>query len=151
MTLQPATLASRTLYESVGDLLTGLDSNFYNRVFARFHPFSTNPDEQDFPYVVMVIVGGGDANIRKKKDAEFQLQVVCYSDDPEESEAGALVIDNALDDNERKDPTERLTADQWVFTSVTAGRMVTNVETYEQSRTVFADGKVYRVTMEVIN
>jgi hypothetical protein len=143
--------ATRAAYRAIGNKLVAQSSAFADRVYARFHPFSANIDEQIFPYVVMVFVGGGDADITRTKDAEINIQVVCFSDDADESETGAVTIDNALDGfgTQESSPSDRLDGQSWFITSVTAGRVVSGQEFYKESSNVFMDGKVYRITMEI--
>jgi len=145
-------IAPRALYRAIGDKLTALSANFEDRVYARFHPFSANIEEQIFPYVVMVFVGGGDQDVTRTKDAELSMQVVCYSDNAEEAEAGALSIDNALDGygTQESSAVNWLDGQTWVITSVTAGRTISTTQQFENAKVVFMDGKTYRVTMEII-
>jgi hypothetical protein len=144
--------AQTACYRALGNQLLAADSAFGSKVFARFHPFSINPAEQDFPYVVMVIVGGGERNQIKKPDAEFTVQVACYADSATVSEEAARVIDNALNDKGQQESNASDSVsggNQWYIATITGGRVVTNVEYYENAARVFVDGKVYRVTMEV--
>ena len=144
-------IATRALYRAVRTKLLDATSGFNNRVYIGFHPFSADIDDQIFPYVVLVFVGGGDADWSKNKDAELNIQVSCFSDDPDESEAGALVIDNALDGfgSQASSIEKRLDGVTWDITSVTAGRAVSGQELFSNARVVSMDGKVYRVTMEL--
>lgn len=150
MTVQTE-IASRALTRAIRVKLIAQSSDFTDRVYTRFHPDLGDIDAQIFPYVVMVFVGGGDADWAKNKDAELNIQIVCYGDSADDSEAGALVIDNALDGfgSQESNLADRLDGESWIITSVTAGRAISTQQMYEDSRVVFMDGKVYRVTMEL--
>jgi hypothetical protein len=140
-------LSTTALYTAVGDRLSGANAVFDDRIYSRYAPPGTTE-----PYVVMMVVGGGDANRRRHRDAELVLQVVCWSKDISESEAGAASIDEVLDDSGIQDTTTashqlNASANNWLITAVTGGRIIDQIDNNEQ-RVLYGTGKTYTVKME---
>lgn len=138
----------------VGALLTGVHSVLTAAAPANTDVYALNvPAGAVRPYWLTILVGGGDLNFSRQRDAEIVLQTKCVAESLAEAMHGASLIDAALDGKgEQEVATGYINGGgYWIVTTATAdtgGLFMIPEFLNDEQKTIYHVGKTYRYVME---
>jgi hypothetical protein len=133
-------IAEAALYQLFVQQLTGLYP-----VYGDLAPATAT-----MPYIVFSIQSGGETNTRgDKDDADFMVQVSCYAETSPVAYAGALHIQQRLNDTGTRDRNALpVSVAGWTITTMTKREAISLLEPYLNTAWIYRRGAIYEVIME---